>query len=312
MYKNDEPNITSIKGYESFVKIEPINKGWIKKKVYEKKYYIETTSKQRLLLRIADMSEYDRKKTQITMMECMSDLEIFMSRPVDFGMCGDGKSIYQLLTWVDGEDAESILPIIPEMEQYHFGLKSGRLLNKIHSIPAPKGTENWGISFNRMLQKELETYHSMPKLHCDDGDMITAFLKENRDMVGVRSLSLLHGDYNPANIIIMPNNEVGTIDLNLSYGDPYWDIFTSGWKPNLFPYFYSGQIRGYFDNEPTIEFWNTYSYYFAFGALIALQGPAWAGFNNPEEGKSVMHNILAWSDNFNNPVPAWYVGNISR
>jgi aminoglycoside phosphotransferase (APT) family kinase protein len=27
--------------------------------------------------------------------------------PVDFGECG-GKSVYQLVTWVDGEDAESV------------------------------------------------------------------------------------------------------------------------------------------------------------------------------------------------------------
>jgi hypothetical protein len=43
--------------------------------------------------------------------------------------------------------------------------------------------------------------------------------------------------------------------------------------------------------------------------MIALQAPHWTGFNNLEEGKSVTQNILAWSDNFKNPIPSWYWSN---
>ncbi len=41
-----------------------------------------------------------------------------------------GKSVYSLLTWCDGEDAEAILPRLTETEQYLLGIKSGEILRK--------------------------------------------------------------------------------------------------------------------------------------------------------------------------------------
>jgi len=294
-----------IPGGEAFAKIEPVSKGWTN----EKKYYVETYDGRRLLLRVADMSEYEHKKAQYAMLERISELDIPMSSPVDFGLCDGGKNVYQLLTWVDGEDLDSVLPAMPETEQYNLGLKAGGLLRKIHSVPAPEGTEDWGICFNRMLQGELEAYHSKTELHCELGDTILEYFKENPDIPGTRPQTLIHGDYNPGNLIVMPNGELGVIDFSSSYGDPCWDIFKVSWRPDLFPYFYSGQIRGCWGSGPALEFWNVYAHYWAFGALIALQAPRWAGFNDLEEGKNVAQNILTWSDNFKNPIPVWYLDN---
>jgi aminoglycoside phosphotransferase (APT) family kinase protein len=303
--RNEGLKMINIPGCEAFAKIEPINKGWTN----EKKYYIETSDGRRLLLRIADASEYKHKKAQYAMLERISELDIPISHPVDFGLCDDDKNVYQLITWVDGEDVESVLPTMSKTEQYHFGLKAGRLLQKIHSIPAPEGTEDWDIYFNRMLRRELEAYHSRMELHSDFGEMIIEYFNENRDILGVRPQTFIHGDYNPGNLIIMPSGELGVIDFSSSYGDPCWDIFKVAWRPTLFPHFYSGQIWGHFNSEPTLEFWNAYTHYFAFGALIALTGPQWVGLNDLEEGKSVVQNILTWSDNFKNPIPAWYLHN---
>jgi len=298
----------NIPGCEAFVKVKPIKKGWINENgVNDKKYYIETSDGQRLLLRIADVSEYKNKKAQLAMLERLCILDIPMSRPVDFGLCNDGMNTYQLLTWVDGEDVEALLPTMPKTEQYHFGLKAGRLLRTIHSILAPKGREDWNDTFNDILKNELATYHSKTELHCELGGIIVEYFNKNRDILGARSQTFIHGDYNPGNLIIMPNGEIGVIDFNSGYGDPYWDIFKVSWRPELFPHFYSGQIRGYFNSEPSLEFWKVYTYYFAYGALLALRSPQWAGFNNLEEGKIVAQNILDWSDNLNNPIPAWYL-----
>lgn len=35
-----------------------------------------------------------------------NDIDGLMSRPVKFGICNNGHSVYSLLTWVNGEDAE--------------------------------------------------------------------------------------------------------------------------------------------------------------------------------------------------------------
>lgn len=50
--------MVDIKNYESFMKIEAIHKGWSD----DKKYYIETATDERLLLRINDIAEYDKRK----------------------------------------------------------------------------------------------------------------------------------------------------------------------------------------------------------------------------------------------------------
>jgi len=295
----------NIPGFETFKKIEPINKGWTK----DKKYYIETDNKRQLLLRIADVSEYERKKYEYDILKQVAELDIPMPRPVDFGFCDDNKNVYQLLTWVDGEDVQSVLPTITKTEQYNIGLKSGELLRKIHSIPAPGGIEDWNIKFNRMVNEQINEYHSRTELHSELGEIIIEYFNQNCDMLGTRPQSFIHGDYNPGNIIIMPNGEVGVIDFASGYGDPCWDISKAGWHPTLYPYFYSGLIRGHSDCEPTIEYWSVYTHCWALYAFYALTGPQWVGLDNFENGMNIVRDILAWSDNLTNPIPKWYVDN---
>jgi len=143
-----------IKYYRTFTKIEPINKGWSN----DKKYYIEAADNRRLLLRVADISEYERKKAEFEMVKKVAALDVPMSQPLDFGICDNGKSVYSLLTWCDGEDAEVVLPHLTETEQYVLGVKSGKILKKIHSIPAPKEQEEWCIRFNRKTNYKIEKY----------------------------------------------------------------------------------------------------------------------------------------------------------
>ncbi len=296
-------NITDIPDWENFKTIKAISKGWTD----ERKYKIETLDGHKLLLRISDASKYADKKRLYDMLVRLSGLNIPMPNPITFGLCDNGNYVFQLLTWVEGNDIDSVLPTMTKEEQHILGLKSGCLLRKMHSVVAPSNTEDWDDIVNRYINGEIETYCSKNELNCEPGDMVIRFLRENKGMLGKRRSTFIHGDYNPGNLIITPSEEVGVIDFASSYGDPYWDIFKVSWRPNLYPYFFSGQIQGYFNNEPTLEFWNAYLYYFTYGTLIALGSPKWAGFVSAEDGMTVARNILAWSDNLMNPIPSWYV-----
>lgn len=143
-----------IKDYSSFKKIEPVDKGWSS----DKKYYIETVDGRELLLRVADISEYGRKKIEFEMMKQVAALGVPMSQPLDFGICDNGKSVYLLLSWCDGEEAETALAHLTETEQYVLGIKSGEILKLMHSIPAPKEQEEWDIRFNRKTNNKIERY----------------------------------------------------------------------------------------------------------------------------------------------------------
>lgn len=94
--------MTNIYGYTNFTKMEPVKKGWSG----DRKYYIEDSDGNRLLLRVADIAEYDRKEKEFEMMQRVAKLGVTMSKPLNFGVCDDGKSVYLLLTWCDGKDAE--------------------------------------------------------------------------------------------------------------------------------------------------------------------------------------------------------------
>ena len=102
--------MTDIKNYETFVKIEPINKGWSS----DKKYYIETADCQRMFLRVSDISELERKKAEYGMMERIYEFGGLTSQPFDFGLCDGGKCCYSLSGWLDGEDAEKNCRLCPK------------------------------------------------------------------------------------------------------------------------------------------------------------------------------------------------------
>lgn len=61
-----------IPNHETFVKIQPINKGWSG----DKKYYVEAGDGDRLLLRISDVSEYMQKKLEFENIKKMLDCKI--------------------------------------------------------------------------------------------------------------------------------------------------------------------------------------------------------------------------------------------
>lgn len=118
----------------TWVSVEPVHKGWSK----DKKYYIKTISGSELLLRTSDISQYDQKKREYEAILRLVDQDILMSRPLQFGVCNGGQSVYSLLTWIDGEDAEKIIPTLSVEEQYQLGVKAGQYLQSIHQMPAGK------------------------------------------------------------------------------------------------------------------------------------------------------------------------------
>ena len=59
-------------------------------------------------------------------------------------------------------DAEEIMSAQSDTEQYVYGLEAGRILRKIHSIPAPANQEDWEIRFNRKMDYKIQKYLECP------------------------------------------------------------------------------------------------------------------------------------------------------
>ena len=116
----------------NFVTKEPINKGWSS----DKKYCVTDENGTRYLLRVSDIAQHDTKQSEFNMMKQVASFGVPMCQPIEFGTCDEG--VYSIQSWIDGDDAEEIMSAQSDTEQYVYGLEAGRILRKIHSIPAPE------------------------------------------------------------------------------------------------------------------------------------------------------------------------------
>jgi len=292
-----------IKSYYTFTKIEPVNKGWSS----DKKYYIETADDRKMLLRVADISEYDRKKAEFKMMKQIAALGVHMSQPVDFGTCDNGKSVYSLLTWCDGKDAGIVLPCLTETEQYVLGIKSGEILRLIHSIPAPKEQEEWSSRFNRKTSNKIEKY-KVCGIKFEGDDKIIDYIENNRCLFSGRLQCYQHGDYHVGNMIISPDNSLSIIDFNRSdFGDPWEEFNRIVWSATVSPHFATGQINGYFGGRPPIEFFKLLAFYISSNTLSSIYWAMTFGEKEITTMKNQARDVLSWFDNMNNVIPTWYL-----
>ena len=128
--------ITDIPQFENWSKIEPIGRGW----TTDRKYYVETAGRKKLLIRLCDISKYEQKKQEFEALTKIAGMGISLtSQPLEFGICDSGKCCYTLLTWLEGEDADSAVRRLPAEEDREIGRRAGALLRKIHLFPAPDG-----------------------------------------------------------------------------------------------------------------------------------------------------------------------------
>lgn len=296
--------LTDLPGSESFCRIELLEKGWSS----DAKYRIETTDGERLLLRITDIAERGRKEMEYSMLRRADTLGIPMTRPLRFGLCNGGKSVYQLLSWCEGEDAQSLFPRLTGVEQYLIGLKAGKALKSLHTLPAPEHAEPWSTRFGQKIQGRL--FSLPPQSRNLQGlDTILRYLDENKALLEQRPQCFIHGDFNASNLIVTPEGEIGVIDFNafnLDHGDPWWEFCAVAWGKEAEGCFFTGLIRGYFEGEPPPAFFQMLALYYAYDVLAALCETSQGAEGSPEDGPRHLSNVLRWFDGMRNPVPTWY------
>ena len=298
--------IKDIPGY-NFSKIEQLRKG-----VSLNKYCVETTDGTRFVLDIDDVSEYEQRRKVFDNMNLAAAQGVPMCRPVDLGVCNDGKSIYQMMTWCEGNDLAGELPKLSEAKQYAVGIKAGEILRRLHSVPAPDGLENWYVKYHDIYVDRMWL-----SLTCDvkiENHMeIIWYFMNNKHLMKHRPQTLRHGDYHTGNLMVTDNLDLYVIDWNLmeygnNYADP-WEEFNRICHQDVLPHYTTGLIRGYFGGEPPAEFWDLFALYVSATSLMLV---TWAFYIVKEKECQdgciqTAKNVLYWFDNMKNPVPNWYL-----
>ncbi len=283
-----------------FTKIETVTKGWSE----DKKYCVAMSGGEKYLLRITPIERYEPRKALFDMLGQVSALGIPMCVPVESGTCADG--VYSLQSWINGEDLETVLPVMTDTEKYVIGLKSGEILKKIHSIPAPEAQEEWEPRFNRKTDYKIQKYHECGLRFEGDGHILE-YLEQNRFLLKDRPQCFQHGDYHAGNMML-ENRELVIIDFDrYDFGDPWEEFNRIVWSAAASPHFATGQLRGYFGGEPPLEFFKLLAFYIASNTLSSVYWAVPFGQSEINTMLKQSQDVLRWFDNMKNPVPSWYL-----
>jgi len=286
--------------FDTLVKRELIDKGWSA----DRKYRAVSAGGEVYLLRISPVEKLERKRLELKRMQTVAALEIPMCSPIEFGVCEDG--VYVIQSWIDGVDAEAAISQMDEKTQYAYGLDAGRILAKIHTIPAPADVPDWETRFNAKIDRKIAMYENCP-LKYEVDEPILRYLRENRHLLAGRPQSYQHGDYHIGNMMIDKNGCLTVIDFDKDdFGDPWEEFNRIVWSAQAAPSFASGMVDGYFGGEVPMEFWKLLALYISSNTLSSLP---WA-IPFGEEEIAVMRQqeqqVLEWYDDMKNPVPTWY------
>jgi len=287
--------------YEEIVSRKPVEKGWSG----DKKYCATAKNGKKYLLRITSQERAHRFHLCYLRMQEVASLEIPMCLPIEFGKSEEG--VYAIHSWVDGLDAEAYIPTLPKEKQYQYGLDAGRILRKLHSLPAPSDAPEWEARFNAKIDRKIRMYENCELKYEVDGDAFIRYIEGNRHLLKDRPQSYQHGDYHIGNMMIDQDGVLTIIDFDRDdFGDPWEEFNRIVWCAQAAPAFASGMVDGYFDGEIPIEFWRLLALYIASNTLSSLP---WAiPFGEKEIGvmQKQAAQVLRWYANMTDPVPTWY------
>jgi len=304
MYKE----LYDIPKYKTWEYIDKVNAGWSS----DSKFYIEDKAGNKLLLRISDVCIYDRKRKEFEIVKKFNSLGFAMSQGIEFGICNNGENVYILLTWVEGTSLNSALEDLTEREQYDLGLQAGRILKEIHSLSVDK-TDIPVISKKEKMLHNLKRYEGSI-VRIENDQIAVDFVKDNINKINSFSPVYKHGDFHVENLILTNHGQIGVIDFNRwECGDKYEEFYKiQSFDIEVSIPFAIGQIEGYFNFQPSDEFWSVLAVYVAYSSLYSI---VWAEKFGEDDIKAMKRRcIRAFEDydDFESIIPHWYNDNYMK
>ncbi len=281
------------------VKKERINKGWSS----DTKYCIVSEDGTKYLLRIAPIEKMINCEKIFAIQQKLAALGLAISQPLEIGKCDEGN--YTIKSWIDGKDAEEIIPTLDEKTQYAYGKMAGITLKKIHSMPAPSTQIDWETRFNAKIDRKIKAYNECP-IKFTGAEKLIDYIENHRVLLANRPQCFQHGDYHIGNMMI-ENKKLIIIDFDrFDFGDPWEEFNRIVWSAGAAPKFACGMIDGYFDDNVPILFWQLLALYISSNMLSSLPWAIPFGEAEITTMKKQACDILNWYDNMQRIIPKWY------
>ena len=287
--------------YRNIISKTLIEKGWSG----DKKYCAVTADGQKYLLRISSIDRLERKRREYEKMSEVAQLGIPMCLPVEFGTCEEGA--YSIQSWIEGEDAEEAIMAMDSAAQYRYGADAGRILAKIHRIPAPIDAPSWESRFNAKIDRKINMYENCELKYENGGDSFLKYISENRNLLQGRPQSYQHGDYHIGNMMVTNDGVLTIIDFDRDdFGDPWEEFNRIVWCAQAAPAFASGMVDGYFDGNVPIDFWKLLALYICSNTLSSLPWAIPFGDEQIQVMRKQAAQVLEWYVGMQQVIPTWY------
>jgi aminoglycoside phosphotransferase (APT) family kinase protein len=288
-------------------KIEKLAKGFSA----DHKYIVHLDNGKKYLLRISTIKNFEKRKAEFETLQNMIQYGVKASKPIEVGQIEELQISYSLLSYLEGEDAMTVLPQYTEQEQYQIGFEAGQELARMHKHHAPVGIPPWNIRVMNKLGRYLKAYKTYG-LKIKNDDKIIAFIEENEKFIKGRPNHFQHDDFHVGNMIIHNKQYVGTIDFNnCDWGDPLHDFYKLAlYSKEVSIPFSIGQVEGYLQSTQIPEsFWVLYSLYVAMNLFSTI---VWSFEYTPDrldEMYNRLNLVIEDHDYFKRTQPFWFLAN---
>ena len=294
------PHITG----QVFERIEPLLKGYS----HDHKYIVWCAGAPRFLLRMTPAQSLKRRQIEYDALLALSARGIRCPAPVAVGLTPCGSMSFSLVEYIMGDDAEQILPGLPEDLQYRLGLDAGLELWRIHQLTADEPHNAWLERRVRKYRRRVEEASRLG-LTFFGQHLVEEYIERHLGLLEGSLVRFQHDDYHPANMIIKDGKWAGIVDFNrCDVGDPIEEFYKVPWFTiRSSVHFARGQVDGYMEASGIGDFWARYSLFVALNLHGSL---VWEHENGSPERQSqwlgFVREIVETHDCAGNGPPKWY------
>ncbi|NOU93634.1 phosphotransferase [Paenibacillus sp. LMG 31456] len=293
--------LLEIKHKVDFDRAELLNKGHST----AKKYTLYQADKPVYLLRVYELTSYARRLEEYKYLRQHFNNGVSCQSPIYIDASDSLELCYLLLTYIDGDSGEEVLPCLSIQSQYQQGLAAGKELRMIHKV-VPDLPFNWAEKrYNKYIQKKIKvkinntTFYRQPYME--------SFIENNINLLNESSICFQHDDFHPSNLIFKDNKLNGIIDFSrFDWGDPWEEFFKlPKYTCNISKSFANGQIQGYFKGKIPNDFWMKYNLFVALNQHATLIG----GYENNKiaEALNKIELTITTHDFSNGGPPKWFL-----
>ena len=283
-----------------FVDKTPVEKGWSG----DRKYCAEGPDGTLYFLRIAPPEKAARTRQAFEYQKRVAALGIPMCMPIEIGDQPDG-GVYTVQSWIEGVSAEEAVPLMTSNAQYRLGVESGRILKRIHSVPAPPDAPAWEPRFNAKMDYKIRKYRECP-IQVQGAECFIDYIEQNRTLLRGRPQCFQHGDYHIGNMMIEQGKLV-IIDFDrYDFGDPWEEFNRIVWCAQASPRFASGMVDGYFDGAVPQRFWQLLALYISSNTLSSIPWAIPFGESEIQVFIAQTEEVMSWYGHMQTVTPSWY------